>query len=65
MYPPGSEPTEFKGAVAVAVASHEDFDWNYVDHEIKATEENDPSLGKDMREIHNRARRRLLFELKR
>lgn len=65
MYPPGSEPTEFKGAVAVAVASHEDFDWKYVDQEIKTTEQNDPSLGKDMREVHNRARRRLLFELKR
>jgi len=65
MYPPGSEPTEFKGAVAVAVAAYEDFDWKYVDKEIKTTEENDPSLGKDMREVHNRARRRLLFELKR
>jgi hypothetical protein len=65
MYPPGFESTEFKGAVAVAVASYEDFDWNYVDQEIKTTEEKDPSLGKDMREIHNKVRRRLLLEMKR
>lgn len=64
MYPAGSEPIEFKAAVAVAVASYDDFDWKYVDEEIKTTEEKDPSLGKAMREVHKRVRRRLLSKLR-
>ena len=64
MYAPGSEPIEFKAALAVAVASYDDIDWEYVDQEIKTTEEKDPSLGKAMREVHKRVRRRLLSELR-
>ena len=63
-YPPGSETIEFKAAVAVAVASYDDIDWKYVEQEIKTTEEKDPSLGKAMREVHKRVRRRLLSELR-
>jgi hypothetical protein len=63
-YPVDPEPTEFKAAVAVAVASYDEIEWSYVEEIIRGTEREDPNLGRAMRATHKRVRRRLLSELK-
>lgn len=48
---------EYNSALAVGSAAHDRIDWRYVVGRIRATEESDPSLGREMRTIDNRIRR--------
>lgn len=60
---PSPSDVNVNAALAIALASFEDVDWDYVSQHIRETEKGNPSLGKRMRKIHNRIRRKALAKL--
>jgi len=53
-----------RAGLAVALAAYDEIDWRYVERVIGKAEHDDPLLGKPMREVHKKIRRRLLSALK-
>lgn len=59
-----SEGRGARAGLAVALAAYDEIDWRYVERVIAKTEQDNSLVGKPMREVHKKIRRRLLSALR-
>lgn len=61
---PDDESLSSRSALAIALAAYDEIDWEYVANRIEDTERTDPHLGRPMRRIHKRVRRKMLAAIR-